>query len=87
MPLPETNSLCPHDDVLANMHKRQDDFDTRLKAMESLSDKVDGIIGAVEGIAKQFRFWAPTIVGAAISAGIVNGKLGAFLHALLNGGN
>ena len=67
--------------------KQLTDIQDRLKTVEGIGSDVSSILTAIEKIGKQFRIWAPTIVGAAISAGIVNGKLGAFLHALFNGVN
>lgn len=69
----------------AQMNEKLTGMEQRLQSVESIGDDVKDILGAVNKIAKLFRVWAPTIVGAAISAGIVNGKLGEFLHAVFVG--
>lgn len=69
------------------MQKSLGDIDTRLKAVEDIGDDVAAIRGAIDKGLRQLRVWAPTIVAAAISAGIVNGKLGAFFNALFTGAN
>jgi hypothetical protein len=71
---------CP---VVKDLKATVDDHGTRIKDLEELSGKIDGVIAAVEAIGRQVRFWAPTMIAAAISAGIVNGKLAEFLRALL----
>lgn len=67
------------------MNEKLTHIDSRLKTVEQMGHDVSDILGAVTKIGKQLRVWAPAIVSAAIAAGIVNGKLGAFFHALLNG--
>lgn len=59
--------------------------ENRLKTVEVIGQDVTSILSALNKLAKQLKIWAPTVVGAAISAGIVNGKIGLFLHALFNG--
>lgn len=70
---------------LDTMDEKLTKVEQRLSTVESIGDDVAQILGAVNKIAKLFRVWAPTIVGAAISAGMVNGKLGEFLHAVFVG--
>lgn len=61
------------------------DFDVRLTAVENIGDTITDIKTTIDKGLRHLKLWAPTIVGAAISAGIVNGKLGAFLRALFVG--
>ena len=72
---------------MTELEKRVDNHETRLVTVENSHAQIADIAAAVDKVAKLIRVWGPTMIGAAISAGIVNGKLGAFLHALLNGGN
>lgn len=87
-PLPlENDRLSTIEQGQKAMAQRQDEFDQRLKVVENIGTDVTAILNNMNKLGKQLRIWAPAIVGAAISAGVVNGKLGAFLHALLNGIN
>lgn len=73
---------CP---AVVDLHKMVQDHETRLTTVENSHAQIADIAAAVDKVAKLIKLWGPTLIGAAISAGIVNGKLGAFLHALLNG--
>lgn len=63
----------------------QKEVDRRLKALEDVYPDLHDIKETIDKLLKYIKVSAPTIVAAAISAGIVNGKLGAFLSALIYG--
>lgn len=58
---------------------------SRIEAVETIGQDVGQILTTLDKVAKRLKIWAPSLIAAAISAGVVNGKLGAFLHALFNG--
>lgn len=60
------------------------DHERRLKNLETVADDISEIKTAVFKIAKYIKVAAPSLVSAAIAAGVVNGKLGAFLAALMH---
>lgn len=61
------------------------DHDERLKKMENVVNDISDIKSILERIARYVKIAGPSIVSAAVAAGIVNGKLGAFFHALIGG--
>lgn len=73
---------CP---VAVEIHEMVKDHENRLVTVEANHSQISELVEAVEKIGKLIKLWGPTLIGAAISAGIVNGKLGAFLHAIMTG--
>ena len=65
-----------------SVNERLDDHETRLQSLESIAEDIGNISDTVDKIFKYIKIAAPSIISAAIAAGIVNGKLGAFLNAL-----
>jgi len=67
--------------------KARDDIEiheARIKSLETVFSDISDINIAVKKIWRFVKWGTPIIVSAAVSAGIVNGKLGAFLHALFS---
>ena len=64
--------------------KRLDDHEMRIKDLEDIADNLERIGDTVEKIFRYLKIAAPSIVSAAIAAGIVNGKVGEFLNALIS---
>lgn len=62
-----------------------DDIDKRLTGVEELEVTVTEILDTLNKIFRWIKGSVPLMVTAAVSAGIVNGKLGAFLNALFAG--
>ena len=60
------------------------EHETRIKALEDSVTDISEIKEAVFKIVKYVRIGLPSIISAAIAAGVVNGKLGAFLNALFH---
>ena len=61
------------------------DHADRLEKMEKVVGDIGDIKEILERIARYVRIAGPSVISAALAAGIVNGKLGAFLHALFGG--
>lgn len=76
---------CQHVSDITQLKTDVAEIKGRLDKVESIGDDVSAILSGLDKVTRQLKFWAPAIISAAVSAGIVNGKLGAFLHALLNG--
>lgn len=74
-----------HSEDIKTLKDDVKDIKSRLSTVEGIGKDVTDILGIVNKVARHLKIWAPAIIGAAVSAGIVNGKLGAFFHALLNG--
>lgn len=54
-------------------------LDERVSALEALA-------GDVHKIKNMVKVYAPLVIVALVSSGIIDGKLGAFLNALVTGG-
>lgn len=86
--MPDNDTLtkpCEHINDISQLKTDVADIKERLTNVESMKEDVSAILGAIDKIARQFKIWGPSIIAAAVSAGIVNGKLGLFLRALFTG--
>lgn len=59
--------------------------ENRLDIVEAALADIGDIKDGITKIAKYIKLAVPSIISAAIAAGVVNGKLGAFLRALFGG--
>lgn len=95
LPKPASYSKADYMRLLDRLNGQQETLDqheTRLTSVEQycadnkeMMGDIADIKGAVFKIIKYFKIAAPSIVSAAIAAGVVNGKVGAFLNALFTG--
>lgn len=83
-PIPKSTYIDHSHDIRA-LKEDVTDIKKRLKNVEDMGDNITDILDVVNKVARQLKIWAPAVIAAAVSAGVVNGKLGAFLHALFNG--
>lgn len=74
------------------LHARIDEHDKRLTVVEEycsgqreMMEDIADIKRLVLKIVKYAKFAAPSLISAAIAAGVVNGEVGAFLNALFSG--
>lgn len=75
---------CKHDREIAVMRQKQIEHENRIVKLEEVAGDIGRIGDTVEKIFSYLKIAAPSIIAAAVSAGIVNGKIGAFLNALFN---
>lgn len=64
---------------------KQDEHENRIAKLEQIATDLEEIKSSIASVARWIKGAVPTIVGAAVAAGMVNGKLGAFLNALFVG--
>lgn len=67
---------------VATVEQRVDKLEKSVSTLETVYTDIGDIKEIVQKIARYMKVAGPSIISAAIAAGIVNGKLGAFLHAL-----
>lgn len=65
--------------------KEFNSLEQRVTQIETTLTDISDIKEAVFKIARYIKVAVPSIISAAVAAGIVNGKIGAFLHALATG--
>ena len=68
---------------VATVEQRVGKLETSVSTLESVYTDISDIKNIAEKILRYLKVAGPSIVSAAIAAGIVNGKLGAFLHAII----
>lgn len=79
------NADCKDNPVIVEINNRLSNHETRITELEGLAVLLANIDETVTKVLKYIKIGAPSIVAAAVSAGILNGKLGAFLNALVTG--
>lgn len=57
----------------------------RLTSLENIADDIRDIGDTLAKLLRHIKIATPSIVSAAIAAGIINGKFAEFLRALLTG--
>lgn len=62
----------------------QEQHEKRLQSLENVYDDISEIKAGVAKTVQWVRRGIPTLITAAITAGLVNGQLGAFLKALIS---
>jgi tRNA threonylcarbamoyladenosine modification (KEOPS) complex Pcc1 subunit len=67
-----------HTEILADHSKR-------IETLETVANDLTEIKEAIASIGRWIKGSVPAVISAAIAAGLVNGKLGAFLNALFVG--
>lgn len=77
--------LDGQDATLSDHGKRLTDVEKYCADNQEMMGDIAEIKKAIFKLVKYAKFAAPSIISAAIAAGIVNGKIGAFLNALVTG--
>ena len=72
-------------DRITNVEERVGKLEVSQNETKMLINELVDIKTTVDKLARYVKVAAPSIVSAALAAGLVNGKLGAFLHALVGG--
>ena len=75
---PISDTVEQHAETLTEHHER-------IKKVETIADDIDEIKQAVASVGRWIKASVPAVISAAIAAGLVNGRLGAFLNALFVG--
>lgn len=68
---------------MEKMEERLSSLEQRMHSVESISSDISEILDTINKIGKRIKYWLPMVGAAAVSAGLVDGKLGAFIKALL----
>lgn len=81
--LPDRGTKCPP--IPAWAKPILDDHEKRIEKLETIASDLEEIKTSIETVAKWVKSVIPLVITALVTSGLVNGKLGLFLNALVTG--